>query len=265
MSSSPRHPCPWCFSRKDNLKIHGTERLIEDCIKYQRQWVDAGSSRLNAKKFFNSIHSPIVEIPSNKSILDVIPPPELHLLIGVVNTIINKMTEIWKEEMEEWVRHCNVQREFVHGGWTEFEGNSCKTLIKNVDYLRAIANRNEQNADCLLFVGALQSFNKVVDDCFGVQLKETFETSIDKFKKNYLNLNITVTPKMHVVFHHVKDFCKKHGTGLGFFSEQAVESVHSDFEKYWTEYKVFKEHDNYAGKLWKNVVSYNSHHIQIVF
>ena len=46
---------------------------------------------------------------------------------------------------------------------------------------------------------------------------------------------------MHCVFFHVSDFCINSSRGLGFFSEQAMESVHSDFSKTWEKFKVFEK------------------------
>lgn len=252
MSASASYPCPWGFSPESSLESLGRERLIEDCVEYRRQWAESGSDRKNAKNFFNCIHPPILKISPGKSILDIISPLELHLLLGVVNTIVNRMFELFKKETEQWIRQCNVQGEFLYGSGTGFKGNSCKSLLRKIDYLRAIANRSEQSSACLLFVDALQNFNNVVDDCFGNQLKKDFETPIEKFKNSYLLLNISVTPKVHAVLYHVKEFCKNYG--LGFFCEQAIESVHCDYKKIWANYKVFKEHEDYANELLKSVV-----------
>lgn len=52
---------------------------------------------------------------------------------------------------------------------------------------------------------------------------------INEFYTNYMDLKINYTPKVHAVFFHVIDFCSKTQKGLSFFSEQAIESVHSDF------------------------------------
>lgn len=76
-----------------------------------------------------------------------------------------------------------------------------------------------------------------------------------------MELGIEVTPKVHAVFFHVKEFCEKNGLGLGFFSEQAMESVHFDFKSTWEINKVTIDHPDYPKKLLRAVCQYNSLHI----
>ena len=66
---------------------------------------------------------------------------------------------------------------------------------------------------------------------------------------------------------HVIQFLnRKHkeypGKGLGFFSEQASESVHYDWDNLWTghKYKRSFEHKDYDSQLKKCGVAYNSRH-----
>lgn len=56
-------------------------------------------------------------------------------------------------------------------------------------------------------------------------------------------------------------FCHKFNKALGFFGEQATESVHHDFKVTWDKYRVANEHPDYAAKLLKAVSEYNSYHI----
>ena len=44
-----------------------------------------GVKRKNAQKFANCIHPPLLSVQGDPEVLDVIPPPELHLLMGAVN------------------------------------------------------------------------------------------------------------------------------------------------------------------------------------
>ena len=59
----------------------------------------------------------------------------------------------------------------------------------------------EQECDEVLlnglpFISAFRAFNKVVDSCFGVELKAGYKENINEFKRIYLALGITVTPKV---------------------------------------------------------------------
>lgn len=167
-----------------------------------------------------------------------------------MNHLVDNMMKTYEEVTMEWIKECDAERQITYGG-TGFNGNACRKLLAKVDNLRRLCNQSENNADCLEYVDVLQKFNSVVDECFGMTLKPNFKRSIRLFKEAYLLLNISVTPKVHAVFFHVEEFCDKHGKSLGFFSEQAVETVHSDFYNVWSKYKVFKKHSKY------NAVSLN--------
>ena len=81
-------------------------------------------------------------------------------------------------------------------------------------------------------------------------------------KKSYLHLEISITPKVHAVFHHIKDFCSKTAKGLGVYSEQAMETVHFDFLQTWANYKVKNiTNENYDSRLLRAVCDYNSNHL----
>ena len=51
------------------------------------------------------------------------------------------------------------------------------------------------------------------------------------------------------------------GKGLGFWSEQAFESVHADFKKFWANRKVGANHEDFAKALFEAVLAYNARHI----
>ena len=58
------------------------------------------------------------------TILEIVPPPELHLLLGPVNTLYKAM-EVWPNS-KEWLDSCYVKQTDNHGG--VFEGNDCKSF-----------------------------------------------------------------------------------------------------------------------------------------
>ena len=49
----------------------------------------------------------------------------------------------------------------------------------------------------LQFVQAFRAFLKVVNSCFGMSLRDGFEEDIIEFKRIYLALDISVTPKVN--------------------------------------------------------------------
>ena len=52
-------------------------------IKFQ----EAGAIHKDAKKFDNVIHKAVFDGDDDTEILDILPPPELHLLLGVILTM----------------------------------------------------------------------------------------------------------------------------------------------------------------------------------
>ena len=62
---------------------------------------------------------------------------------------------------------------------------------------------------------------------------------------------------------HIVQFLDMHShfkKGLGWWSEQASESVHADFEKLWLRYKRNMNHPEYRRQLFKCCVTYNARH-----
>ena len=206
-----------------------------------------------AKNFGNVVHLPIPKQADDVALLNLVPPPELHLLIGPVTTLtlLDALRSAWPD-VDEWMNRCCVQRQAYHGG--VLNGNGCLRLLKNVDLLEQMQAQRK-------FFNVFKSFNTVVEGCYGMKLRESFENDIEEFFREYRKLGIRITPKVHAVVFHVKEFCASHQKGLRFWSEQASETVHSDFEKTWLRYKVGDQSSIYINQLLKAVKDYCSKHL----
>ena len=192
---------------------------------------------------------------NNTPVICLLPPPELHLLIGPVNKMYNALETIWPDS-EEWLKSCSVKKEEYHGG--SFAGNDSRRLLQNVNRLEAL----NPPASCEKFVSASKSFNEVVSSCYGTELHSDFQHKIAIFARDYMKLGITVTPKVHAVMFDIAEFCSMTGWGLGPWSEQTGESVHHDFKETWKRYKVNKvDRSVYGENLLKAISVYNSQHI----
>jgi hypothetical protein len=110
-------------------------------------------------------------------------------------------------------------------------------------------------------VKAFNAFNQVVKACYGHKLDPTYKATISIFKECYSELQISITPKVHAIIYHIIDFCQPCGEGLGQWSEQASENVHSDFNATWLKYKVPENHPRYGLQLLRAVQEYNAQHI----
>ena len=142
----------------------------------------------------NCIHEPLFQDQnedfSDVLILNLVPPAELHLLLGPVNKIYDELEKLWPD-IKTWAKECKAFKCCRHG--SGFNGNSCMRLInpENLDELQKII---PQEFD--MYVPALRAFGKVVKGCFGLALSPSYQADIEQFKKCYLNLGISVTPKV---------------------------------------------------------------------
>ena len=79
------------------------------------------------------------------------------------------------------------------------------------------------------------------------------------FKTQILGLGISITPKVHIIFEHVPQYCSRFGRGLGLTSEQAGESVHSLFKRSFQKLKVNDvSSPRWATNVLKTVLDFNA-------
>ena len=79
-----------------------------------------------------------------------------------------------------------------------FQGNQSRAFLKKIDNLQGLV---EQESDLVIlnalpYIHTCRQFDKVVSSCFGVGLKEGYEDEIKEFRRLYMLLGISVTPKV---------------------------------------------------------------------
>ena len=203
-------------------------------------------------------------VDSHVLTLHIVPPGELHLLLGT-NHIFHELCKVWSDA-EKWASKCNV---FRQGRSQEFNGNGCNTLLedKSLDILESMIP-----FPSVVIMGYAQTFrllSKVVKGCFSWTVAPTIKNDIERFKESYLKLNITVTPKMHIIFVHVLQYLEHKAavsdgnwTGLTVETEQPFEAVHHDFSKRWKTFKVAKDNGKYKSSLHRAVCCYNALNVE---
>lgn len=159
------------------------------------------------KKFFTCGHLPLLKGDRSDKIMDFIPPPELHLLMGPFNHIFKEMKKIWPDA-DMWPAHFYIKSVGYHGG-DNFIGGDCNKLLKNVDTLAQMCP-----VQVLPCVQVLRMLNTVVRGCYGKELSSTLSADTAKFETAYC-----ITPKVDIVMHHVPEFCMESGRGLSLYSE----------------------------------------------
>ena len=70
--------------------------------------------------------------------------------------------------------------------------------------------------------------------------------------------SLSVTWKVHVLVAHLPQFLRRYNMGMSAFAEQCTESVHHDFKKTAKRFLVHEDHEDFAKKLMRAIVEYNS-------
>ena len=87
MSHSSTHPCCWCDIDKSQLHKKGKLRTVGNLDALFWTFYDSRAKLDKAKDYGNVVHPSLIVGDKDTPILLVVPPPELHLLIGPVNHI----------------------------------------------------------------------------------------------------------------------------------------------------------------------------------
>lgn len=82
----------------------------------------------------NCINIPLITGCEHTPIIKYIPPPELHLLLGVVQRIFDFLKRDVPEAADEWIKRAGVKLDH----YQKFNGNNARKLLKKVDLLRTI-------------------------------------------------------------------------------------------------------------------------------
>ena len=131
------------------------------------------------------MHPSVIEEEDDGRVIDKIPLPELHILMGVVNHIFwdkgrlissLKRTQgddhLWAEaKVISWASKSGAVSKSYHG--RVFEGGACCKLqlksghLASHEYLEDVENKNQIIAISYI----LAAMNRLVDACFGNDLK----------------------------------------------------------------------------------------------
>ena len=74
--------------------------------------------------------------------------------------------------------------------------------MKKVDILQQELELHSEVAllNGLPYVQTMRAFSKVVSSCFGMSLEESYKDDIAEFKRLYLSLKVSITPKVIINF-----------------------------------------------------------------
>ncbi len=112
----------------------------------------------------------------------------------------------------------------------------------------------------------LRLFETVVEATFGHVLSPNYEEVISQvgvyFTTIMSTLHISMTPKVHILLHHIPQFIRMTQMPLGLFSEEVVEKQHKRFLKCYRRYDVNCTYNsNFPHQFLNSVIHSNSYHI----
>ena len=268
-SHASKHPCPWCEGSAP-WTTRARLRTLGNIQENQQRYVKSGKGRDKLMQFKNCEHPSLIVGSLDKPILMIFPPPQLHLYMGATNHIkkgihaalenLDKNCRTrsktrFAEAFKEWCAHNGLHA--VDYWNKDLQGPKCRKLLE----------KSEELAKWLptpvkMFAICLQRLYEVKEACFGMKLYAGYDKKIIEFEKQFDKLGISKINKIHAIITHVPEFIKMVGNKpLGIFSEQAMESVHHDFEETWKDYKREEIAMTFHEQLHKCVVKYNSMHL----
>lgn len=248
-----------CSLETGKLRTLGSIDLCYD------QYVCDGKKRLKMQEYKNVINPRLIYLQEEQETLleHIVPPPELHILMGVVDKFCTLLLCVWPP-FENWLKTHYILMRGYHG--VGLDGNNANRLMSLLDVLeRDVTFAAAINI--LPIVNCLRKFLLIKSAVFGLELGIDISVKIEDFKSSFFNLqlytkdifdyNLTVSWKIHILVCHILPFVEHNNTSLGNYAEQCGEAVHHKFKKTWVNYKRTIGHKNYAEKLKSAVVNFN--------
>ena len=100
------YPCSWCF---DDKKFQGTDVqpiTFGDLRQQHAAYVEAGSNKSKASKFYNVVNKPLLPFDDNLPVVLGVPPPQLHMGLRTFNYT-------WKRMGKHWQEHCGTEEDLA--------------------------------------------------------------------------------------------------------------------------------------------------------
>lgn len=280
-TSRSSFPCPFCLvplriitsSVDEDRSTDGEGHLFEQRTfglleADWKQFVDDFSSlKENGKHCHSTVHQSLVVENPAVAVVDKCPPEELHLLQGFVEHTFEGFVGVlgsW-EQAVEFPKLLNHKPKQYHG--KSFDGNACRDMLRNAEkMMEPQVLRETSPALVLPYVRAYKAMDRLVSGCFGSKpVTDDIITLLQEVIISYMELNLSVTLKMHVIFFHIVPALRNpalKGRGLGMVSGQACEGLHREFLDFWRKYKVTSlDNPRYGDNLLRAVIECSSKHV----
>ena len=242
-------------AQKAELVKNQKIRTLGDQRKYASNFNAATGKQKDGKFHFSTVHPPLLQGPDSMPVMFKCPPPELHLMEGVVNhtcTLMNAKLGGNLKIVTDLLKTLKVyQKNFT------YQGGMCKEILNLTNELRIHLPGTVSD-----YITLLEKLKLVKDSCFGQVLAPDYKHHIAEFKKAFLATGDDMYPKAHIIIEHVIPFCEHEKRALGIFSEQCSETAHKGFNFTYEKYKKNYVSDHFGKSFFDAVMKYNAQNFQ---
>ena len=100
------HPCQYCDS-KAPLEKNGNLRTLGELKTLSEKFARAKGKEKKASNFKNCVNAPLLLGQDSDTVLSLVPPPQLHIMLGICNKVIDELNGHFKnDEIYEWLNGC---------------------------------------------------------------------------------------------------------------------------------------------------------------
>ena len=250
------YPCPFC-----NWRMTGVNRDAVDTVSSSRNikedldiFIRHGSNR----SLSHLAHGQQGEPAFLGDPAEVFVPPSLHINLGLVNHILEKMEIKYTESFmqKEIYEKAKVNKTTYQGG--KFEGNEIQKIVKTFNIINWPNDHPFKEYSNLFY--ALETTNEFVfsiktelteDDVSNIAISIREVLLQWAFLKDSLGLSETV--KLHVYAVHCLEFTMKHKCTPAAYGEQDGEMLHRRFRQTLEVHKILgKRALLHAVKMWNS-------------
>lgn len=130
MAHSSSYPCPYCEIAKKDLAVQaGIPRTIGRIKEHS----DKRAESIKRSDHASCIHAPLVSGDDADMILEICPPPPLHIKLGIVNAVFKAVEKRNPDWADLWAHKAQVRHlQRAYG----FTGGACKDLIRAANILQ---------------------------------------------------------------------------------------------------------------------------------
>ena len=268
-SYSSMYPCPYgeCFRNRQGMWVKGPDRTINKIKMCRTKWINKSrnkeGNRANLKNYMNCEYIPLVNGDPNDPIIKTIPPPPLHtVLLGPVNHVFKALEKKYPQILQT-ISKLHIQKSKYHG--CSFEGNQCRSILRSIHKLN-IPDRFSAFREVLL---AINDLHRLCNDQI---LSCNYPKIIDEFRLAWFQLigefgDISTTPKIHILLHHLEDYFDLSNTTLVKTTDELCENMHQFLNKRLMKSSYFVKdvsNQSHGDRLFRAVKHLNSYNIYVV-